>query len=177
MKFTELKLKGSYLIEIDKKKDFRGFFARTFCKYEFEEFGLDFKIIQSNISYNKKQWTLRGLHYQTHPFEEIKIVSCTKGKIFDVIIDLRKKSKTFLKWVNIELSEDNYKMVYIPKGFAHGFLTLKENCIVNYQMSKEYNPDHANGIRWNDKNININWPKKDGLLMSKKDSLYPDYNE
>ena len=160
MIFTETKLKGSFIIELEKNEDDRGFFARTFDKEEFMKKGLKSEFIQSSISVNNKEGTIRGMHFQKKPHEEVKIVRCTKGKIFDVIIDLRKNSKTFKKWFSIELSEKNYKMIYVPKGFAHGFQTLKNNTEVSYCISKQYSSKHLGGIRWDDKVFQIKWPLK-----------------
>ena len=151
MIFTETKLRGSYIIEIEKIEDERGFCGRAWEAKEFEKRGLDFKVVQSNISFNKKKGTLRGVHYQASPYEESKLIQCTKVKIFDVIIDLRQGSETFKQWFGIELSSNNYKMLYCPKEFAHGFITLEDNTEVFYHMTEFYNSKHARGVRWNDK--------------------------
>ena len=164
MKFLETKFKGVYLIEIEKNLDERGFFARTFDKKQFLELGLDVDLFQCNVSFNKKTGTLRGMHYQSSPYEEIKIVRCTQGKIFDVIIDLRSNSPTFRKWISFELSSKNHKMIYIPKGFAHGFQTLEDNTEIFYHMSDYYMPKYANGIAWNDKSVKIKWPIENPIL-------------
>lgn len=171
MKFLETKFKGVYLIEIEKNLDERGFFARTFDKKQFLELGLDVNLFQCNISFNKKTGTLRGMHYQDSPYEEIKIVRCTQGKIFDVVIDLRPDSSTYREWISFELSSQNYKMIYIPKGFAHGFQTLEDNTEIFYHMSDCYMPKYSNGITWNDKSINIKWPIENPIL-SDNDKLY-----
>lgn len=160
MIFTETKLSGVYVIEIEKIEDERGFFARTFDKDEFSKIGLDSKFVQSSISLNKKKGTIRGMHYQLKPYEEIKIVKCTKGRIFDVIIDLRPDSKTFKEWLSVELSEDNYKMLYVPKGFAHGFQTLEDNCEIFYQISEQYNEKYSSSVKWNNPEVSIDWPLK-----------------
>lgn len=172
MIFTETKLKGTYIIEPEKLEDERGFFARTWDKKTFEKKHLDSNLVQCSISHNKKKGTLRGMHYQISPFEEAKLVRCTKGKIYDVIIDLRKKSNTYLKWYSIELSENNYKMLYIPEGFAHGFQTLVDNTEVFYQMSEVFSAEHARGILWNDPLFGINWPIADPII-SVKDANWP----
>lgn len=172
MIFSETKLSGLYIIEIEKEEDERGFFARTLDKQEYSKLGLELEIKQSSISQNKKKGTIRGMHYQDKPYEETKIVTCTKGKIFDVIIDIRKNSKTFKEWTSIELSEDNYKMLYIPKGFAHGFQTLEDNSEIFYQISQYYNPKFSKGIIWNDKTFQIKWPL-DVTIISQKDSSNP----
>ncbi len=171
MIFTETSLKGAFIIKIEKLLDERGFFARTFEKKQFRDHGLDTQLLQGNVSFNKQKGTIRGMHYQIKPYEESKLVRCTRGKIFDVIIDLRPKSKTYRNWFGVELTADNYKMVYVPKGFAHGFQTLKNDTEVFYQMSDNYNPESARGIMWNDKIIGISWPLKP-TKISKKDLSY-----
>ena len=174
MKFIETKLKGTYIIELEPMEDERGFFARTFCQDEFRKNGIDFNIVQCNISYNKKKGTLRGMHYQIAPYEEAKLVGCIRGAIYDVIIDLRVGSSTYCQWFAVELTEENYKMLYIPKGFAHGFQTLEDNTVVFYQMSEFYYPECARGVRWDDSTFEIEWPLSE-QVMSKKDLSYPDF--
>jgi len=176
MRFIETELKGAYIIEIEIIEDERGFFSRTFCQKEFEEHGLNPRIAQCNISYNKKKGTLRGLHYQAAPYEEAKIVSCTRGTIYDVIIDLRPDSPTYCQWFAVELSDENYKMLYVPEGFAHGFQTLEDNTVVFYQMSEFYNPESARGIRWDDPVFGIKWPLSNKVI-SKKDLDYKDFKK
>jgi len=176
MKFIETKLKGAYIIEIEPIEDERGFFARSFCQKEFEEHGLNPRIIQCNISFNKKKGTIRGMHYQVAPYQEAKIVSCTNGAIYDVIIDLRKKSLTYCQWFAVELSAEAYKMLYIPEGFAHGFQTLEDNTAVFYQMSEFYHPECARGVRWNDPVFGIKWPLL-VKIISKKDLSYKDFKK
>lgn len=158
MKFLKSEIEDLIIIQIEKNEDQRGYFARTWDKKIFEVQGLNSNLVQCNTSFSKKAGTLRGMHFQDSPFEEIKLVRCTKGKIFDVIIDLRPKSLTFKKWVSIELSEKNLKMVYVPEGCAHGFQTLEDNSEVFYQVSQFYSPQHENGIRWNDPTFQIKWP-------------------
>ena len=158
MIFTETKLKGAYIIELEKLEDERGFFARTWDQKLFEKYGLNSNFVQSSISFNKKKGTFRGMHYQDKPYEECKLVRCTRGKIFDVIIDLRPESKTFKDWFGIELSEDNHMMLYIPEGLAHGFETLENDTEVFYQISVNYMENFAKRIRWNDQGFNIKWP-------------------
>jgi len=148
--------------------------SRAVYQKEFEKFGLNSKIVQCSVSFNKLKGTIRGMHYQENPFNEIKLVRCTKGKIYDVIIDLRSSSKTFMKWFGIELSSENYKMIYIPEGFAHGFQTLQDETEIFYQMSEFYMPKHSKGLRWNDPSFGINWPLKP-TIISKKDSSYPNF--
>lgn len=171
MKFYETNLKGAYIIEYKKLEDERGFFARTFCKKEFEKYNLETEFVQCNISYNKTKGTLRGMHYQSKPFEEDKIVTCIKGSIRDVIIDLREKSVTYGKWFGIDLNSQDYKSLYVPKGFAHGFLTLEDNTEVFYQMSEFYNSDSSTGLRYNDPYFGIDW-KYDIKIVSDKDKSY-----
>ena len=171
MIFTKTEFKGVFIIEIEKEEDQRGFFARIWDKKEFERLGIDSEMIQCSISFNKKRGTLRGMHYQMAPYEETKIVRCTRGKIFDVIIDLRKESSTFKQWLGIELDEENHKMIYVPKGFAHGFQTLKNDTEVFYQISEKYMPRYSRGIRWDDKAFKIKWPLKP-TIISKKDYIY-----
>ena len=174
MIFTEMQLKGAFLIELQRLEDERGFFARSWCKREFDQHGLRSEFVQCNISFNRRRGTLRGMHYQIAPYEEIKLVRCTKGAIYDVIIDLRPDSQTFREWFSIELTEDNRKMLYIPEGFAHGFLTLRDNTEIFYQMSEFYMPGHAKDVRWNDPAFNIYWPI-DVKVISEKDEKIPDF--
>ncbi len=174
MIFSETKIKGAFIIDPELITDERGFFARSFCKEELQKQGLETDIVQCNISYNKKKGTLRGMHYQVPPFEEAKIVSCTKGSIYDVVVDLRRDSPTFKKWVAAELSEKNFKMVYIPRGCAHGFQTLDNNSIVYYQMTEYFHPECARGLPWDNLSIGIVWPVPD-MIMSEKDKNYKDF--
>jgi len=174
MLFIETKLKGAYIIEPELKEDQRGFFARTWCQNEFREYNLNTSIVQCNISFNRRKGTLRGMHYQRHPYEEAKLVRCTMGAIYDVIIDLRPDSSTFRGWISVELSAENRKMLYIPEGFAHGFITLTDNSEVFYQMSQFYHPEYADGVRWDDPAFNIDWPLK-VTVISEKDKSYPDF--
>jgi dTDP-4-dehydrorhamnose 3,5-epimerase len=171
MIFTELQLKGAYLIEPERLEDERGFFARTWCEGEFEARGLNAKLVQCSISFNKKRGTLRGMHYQIAPHEEIKLVRCTMGAIYDVIIDLRESSETFKQWVAVELTAENRWMLYIPKGFAHGFQTLTDDTEVFYQMSEFYYPECARGVRWDDPCFGITWALKPSSI-SPKDRFY-----
>jgi len=174
MIFIETKLKGAFVIEPERFEDDRGFFARTWCKREFEAYGLNTNLVQCNISFNNITGTIRGMHYQANPFEEAKLVRCTRGAIWDVIIDLKADSPTFKKWFAVELTAENRKMLYIPESFAHGFQTLKENTEVFYQMSEYYSPECSRGVRWNDPVFSIKWPK-DEIVISDKDRQYPDF--
>lgn len=169
MIFTETKLKGAFVIDIEPLEDERGFFARAWCKDEFERHGLNLGIAQCNISFNKKRGTLRGMHYQASPFEEAKFVRCIAGAIYDVIIDLRSDSATFREWFSVELSAENHRALYVPEGFAHGFQTLVDNSEVFYQMSEIFHPEYARSLRWDDLAFEIVWPIPDPIL-SEKDS-------
>lgn len=157
MKFTETKLKGAYLVEIEKIGDERGYFGRAWCQREFEAMGLNAEIKQINTSFSSQKGTLRGLHYQADPYQETKFVRCTQGRIFDVMVDLRPASPTFLQWDGYELSATNGRMLYVPEHFATGFLTLEEHCGIYYLTSEFYAPDSAQGIRYNDPAIGIEW--------------------
>ncbi|ETT65504.1 dTDP-4-dehydrorhamnose 3,5-epimerase [Paenibacillus odorifer] len=175
MIFHETNLKGVFEIDIQPIEDERGFFARTWCVNEFEKHGINSKFVQCNISFNKKKGTLRGMHYQSAPYGEMKLIRCIKGSIYDVIIDLRPDSLTYKNWCSVFLSENNRKMLYIPEGFAHGFQTLEDNTEVFYQMGEFYHPESARGIRWNDPTIGIEWPIND-LIISEKDKTYPNFS-
>jgi len=158
MKFAETKLKGAYLVEIQKIEDERGFFGRAWCQREFEEMGLNADIRQINTSFSREKGTLRGLHYQADPHQETKFVRCTQGRIFDVIVDLRPESPTFLQWDGHELSAENGRMLYVPERFATGFLTLEKHCGMYYTTTGFYAPDAARGIRYNDPAVGVEWP-------------------
>ena len=172
MIFVETPLLGAYVIEVEKHEDERGFFARSWCAREFAAKGLDYQLVQCNVSFNKLKGTLRGLHYQIPPHAEVKLVRCTKGSLFDVIVDLRKASPTFLKWFAIELTAANHRMLHIPKLFAHGFQTLEDDTEIFYQMSEFYEPAASEGLRWNDPKLDINWPDADRTILQ-KDQAYP----
>ena len=171
MKFLETELNGVFIIKFEKLEDERGFFTRVWDKKLFQENGLNSDLLQISFSFSKKRGTLRGMHLQKKPFEESKLVRCTNGKIFDVIIDLRQKSSTYKKWISMELSSDNLQGLYIPEGFAHGFQTLEDNCEVCYHISNWFSPEHARGIRWDDEEFNITWPINNPII-SKKDLSY-----
>lgn len=174
MIFTETKLKDAYCIGLEKLEDDRGFFARTWCHREFKEKGISFNLVQGNVSFNKKRGTLRGMHYQAAPYEEAKLVWCIRGAMYDVIIDLRPYSETFKQWISVDLTAENKKLLYIPEGFAHGFLTLMDNTEVFYLMSEFYVPGSARGVRWNDPSFQIHWPAE-VIVISEKDRQYPDF--
>jgi len=174
--FTELALPGAYLIELEPYVDERGFFARVWCHRELEEHGLDTRVSQSSISYNRRRGTLRGMHFQVAPHAETKLVRCTRGSIHDVIIDLRPDSPTYLRHLAVELTAENRGTLYIPEGFAHGFQTLEDDTEVLYQMTTPYSPAHARGVRWNDPTFGIEWPIADPIIIERDDS-YPDFAE
>ncbi len=173
MRFIETELKGAFVIEPERIEDSRGFFARAFCENEFMAHGLNTRWVQSNISFNERAGTLRGMHYQKEPYAEIKLVRCTRGGIYDVIVDLRDDSTTYRQWFALELTESNHRMLYIPKGFAHGFLTLSDDTEVFYQHSEFYTPSAASGFMWNDASLNIKWPDMAAYIMSDQDRSWP----
>jgi len=156
-------------------EDDRGFFARTFCRQEFEERGLNPRVVQCNVSFNKRKGSLRGMHFQTSPYAEAKLVRCTAGSIYDVIIDLRPSSPAFKKHLGVELSARNRKMLYIPEDFAHGFQTLEDDTEVFYQMSQYYSPEHSRGVRWDDPAFGISWPPGERIIIE-RDRTYPDFH-
>jgi len=175
MKFHETKLPGVFEIRIEPKLDDRGFFARSWCRKEFEEHGLDPRLVQCNISVSKRKGTLRGVHYQTPPYAETKLVRCTRGAIYDVIVDLRPQSPTFKQWAAIVLTADKRNMAYVPENCAHGFLTLEDETEVFYQMSEFYDSASARGVRWNDPAFGIAWPAQVEVI-SERDRTYPDFD-
>lgn len=174
MKFTETPLQGAYLITPELLEDERGFFARSFCRHEFADHGLNVDFVQCNISFNKMKGTLRGMHYQLSPHEEVKLVRCTAGAIYDVIIDLRAESPTFMKWFAVELTAEKYQQLYVPQGFGHGYQTMEDRTEVSYQVSSFYTPSSERGIRWNDPTFGIAWPLSVSLI-SEKDAAHPDW--
>jgi len=175
MIFTEIGLEGAYVIDLEKLQDERGFFARGYCSKEFTSHGLAPLVVQSNVSFNIRKATLRGLHYQIMPYLETKLVRCTRGAIYDVIIDLRPQSKTFHRWIGVELTEENYRMLYVPGGFAHGFQTLEDRTEVIYHVSEFYTPKAEQGIRYNDPAFKIHWPLEVEVI-SPKDENWPDFS-
>jgi dTDP-4-dehydrorhamnose 3,5-epimerase len=175
MIFTETKLKGAYIIELKKIGDERGFFARAFCKNEYAEFNLPNDIVQINNSLSKDKGTLRGMHYQLAPKGEDKVVRCIKGSLYDVIIDIRPESETFGEWFGIELSAENRKMLFVPKGFAHGFITLEDDTEAFYLVTEYYAPEAERAIRWNDPKFGIEWPIEP-TIISEKDLNHPDFD-
>ena len=174
MLITETKLKGAFVIDLEPFADVRGFFARAWSDREFAAFGLDARFVESNLSFNEKKGTLRGMHYQLPPYEQTKLVRCTRGSIYDVIVDLRPHSSTFKQWFAHELSARNHAMLYIPGEFAHGFQTLEDDTEVFYQTSAYYAPEHGRGVRWNDPAFNISWPGNEPILIE-RDRNYQDF--
>ncbi len=173
MKFIKTKLDGVYVIEPELMVDGRGYFTRIFCKDEFLKVGLNFNVVQVSRSLNNKKGTVRGMHFQKEPKAEDKIVQCLRGEMYDVVIDMRRNSSTFGQWISEILSEENKKMMYVPKECAHGFQTLKDNCIVEYFMSEFYSHEYYFGARWNDPFFNISWPIKNPTVISEKDQNWP----
>jgi len=174
VQFTETKLKGAFIIEIEKLEDDRGFFARSWCRKEFESHGLTAGVVQANVSYNHQKGTLRGMHYQIEPYQECKLIRCTRGAVYDVIIDLRPDSPTYKQWTGVELTADNYTMFFVPQDFAHGFQTLMDETEITYQVSQFYTPGSEKGIRFDDRSFNIQWPL-DVTIISDKDRTWPDF--
>lgn len=174
MKFTPGGLDGAYIIDIQPLVDERGFFARTFCREEFTAHGLKSDFPQCNASFNLRRGTLRGMHFQVEPYVEAKLVRCTQGAIFDVIVDLRPASPSFCHWVGVELTAGNHRMLYVPEGFAHGFQTLVDASEVFYQMAAAYRSEAAAGVRWNDPAFDIRWPLPDPII-SARDTGYADF--
>ena len=172
MNFVETGFKELYIIEIQPLHDDRGFFSRTFCKNEFKKINFSKEFVQINLSFNSAKGTLRGMHYQLPPHEEIKLIRCNAGKVFDVVVDMRKHSDTYLKWFSCELSRENNKMILIPSGFAHGFITLEDNTELIYHHTEFYNPSSERGLRYDDERFNIEWPIKISNI-SEKDRSYP----
>ncbi len=173
MIFTETELKGAFIIDLEQRQDQRGFFARTFCMKEFEAHGLKPTVAQCNLSFNYKKGTLRGMHYQTTPVAEAKLVRCSQGAIYDVIIDLRPESPTYMSHIGVELTAENRRSLYIPEMFAHGFQTLTDEAEVMYQMSEFYAPDYQCSLRYDDPAFGINWPLPVSVISEKDASILP----
>ena len=174
MIFTETKLKGAFVIDIERHEDFRGYFARTFCERELAERGLKTHFVQSSVSYNKLKGTLRGMHFQSSPMQETKLIRCTRGAILDAIIDLRRDSPTYKKHFTIELNPDDGRAIYVPEGFAHGFQTLADGTELSYQMTEFFAPEYSCGVRWDDPAFGITWPGKIEVI-SERDRMYPNF--
>ena len=175
MKFIETELRGAFIIEPERIEDERGFFARVWCQKELKAAGLDTRQAQCNMSFNKYKNTIRGMHYQKSPHEEIKIVRCINGAIYDIIIDLRPNSPTYMKWRGFDLTQENRRMLYIPKGFAHGYQTLDNETEIFYQVSEFYSPKAEHGIRWDDAAFSIKWRPYEKLIISEKDKHWDNY--
>ncbi|MDQ3820354.1 MAG: dTDP-4-dehydrorhamnose 3,5-epimerase [Acidobacteriota bacterium] len=175
MRLTETKLAGAFIIEAERFEDERGFFARSWSQREFAEHGLNPLLVECNISFNRSKGTLRGMHFQRSPHEQTKVVRCTLGAIYDVIVDLRPSSPTFKQWIGAELTSENRLMLYIQEGFAHGFQTLEDGSEVFYQMSSYYAPESAGGVRWNDAAFGIEWPHAAERIINARDRQYPDF--
>lgn len=173
--FRETKLAGAYVVEPERFEDPRGFFARTYSGREFEARGLKPCAADCNLSFNARRHTVRGMHFQAAPHAQAKLVRCTAGAVYDVVIDLRPRSETFGEWVGIELSAENRLALYVPEGFAHGFQTLADGAEVFYQMSGYYVPESAGGVRWDDPAFRIEWPATSGITINERDRTYPDF--
>ena len=176
MIFAETELKGAFIIDVKRLEDERGFFGRSYCLKELQEHGINVQVAQANVSYNKKKGTLRGMHMQLQPYGETKLIRCTRGSIFDVIVDLRPDSPTFLKWIGVELTADSYRMLFVPENFAHGFITLEDNTDVTYNVSQFYTPSAEKGFRYDDPAFNIIWPIKPEIV-SEKDKAHQLFEE
>lgn len=177
MVFLPTPLEGAFVIELEERADDRGFFARSFCADEFAAHGLRTSLVQSNVSFNRRRGTLRGMHFQLAPRAEAKLVRCSRGRVFDVAVDLRPESQTFCRWFGVELAAGpgRERMLYVPEGLAHGFQTLEDESEVFYQMFERYSPEHARGVRWDDPAFAIAWPLPDPIL-SDKDRSYPPFD-
>ncbi|MCB0190823.1 MAG: dTDP-4-dehydrorhamnose 3,5-epimerase [Anaerolineae bacterium] len=173
MEFAATNIADAFVIDIKKFEDHRGFFARGWCLNTFADHGIHFTPVQANIGFSAKKGTLRGLHYQAAPHQEAKLIRCVKGAVFDVIVDVRPESATYKQWFGLELSADNYTMLYIPEGCAHGYLSLQDNSEVFYQVSQFYAPGFEQGIRWDDPTFAIDWPIQENLIISDKDQNWP----
>ena len=176
MIFTAAKLSGAYVIEPKLYEDERGFLAQSWSAHRIAELGLNPNVAECNVSFSKRKGTLRGMHFQSAPHAQAKLVRCTSGALYDVIIDLRRESCTFKQWIGVELDADNHRMLYVPEGFAHGFQTLQDNTEIFYQMSDVYAPEYAGGVRWDDPAFGIDWPADDRTIIE-RDRSYPDFKE
>ena len=176
MRFLETSLPGVFIIQLDRHEDNRGFFASMWHPHELEKHGLVSQLAHCSLSFNRTAGTLRGMHYQTAPYEEVKIVRCSRGAIYDVIVDLRRDSTTYKKWTAVELTPYNDSMLYVPRGVAHGFQTLEDDTEVVYLISEAYKPEHGRGVRWNDPAFSVEWPVVPGdRVMNERDRTYPDF--
>jgi dTDP-4-dehydrorhamnose 3,5-epimerase len=173
--FEQTRLEGAYLIDLERREDERGFFARTWCADEFADHGLVNRLVQANVSWNARQGTLRGMHFQHPPHAETKLVRCTRGAIFDVIVDLRPDSETYKEWLGVELTDENRRALFVPEGFAHGYQSLVPDSEITYQVSAAYAPQAEGGVRWDDPAFGIEWPDAGNALLSGKDRSWPDF--
>lgn len=176
MIFEETRLSGAVLVDLERREDSRGFFARTWCANEFADRGLATEVVQANVSFNPRQGTLRGMHFQLAPHAETKLVRCTRGAIHDVVIDLRPDSETYKEWLGVELTADNRRALFVPEGFAHGYQTLAPDSEVFYQVSEYYTPGAEGGVRWDDPAFSIEWPDPENAFLSDKDRSWPDFS-
>jgi dTDP-4-dehydrorhamnose 3,5-epimerase len=174
MIFAETRVQGAYILDIERRADDRGYFARVWCQKEFEAHGLDARLVQANVAVSKRKGTLRGVHFQLAPHEEVKVTRCTRGAVYDVVVDLRPDSPTYLQWAAAELTADNHRMLYAPAGCAHGFQTLTDDAELWYQTSQFYAPKHVSGIRYDDPAFGIEWPLA-VTALSDADRSWPDY--
>ena len=175
MIFAETDLRGAYVIDLEKIEDERGFFARAWCAREFSEHGLEARIAQCNTSSNKRKGTIRGMHLQRPPHEEVKMIRCIRGALYDVIIDLREDSPTYKRWFGVELTQENRKMLYVPAGFAHGFQTMSDDTEAFYMVTEFYTPGAEAGVRWDDQAFGMEWPLASPTEISEKDASWPDF--
>ena len=175
MIFTETELAGAFTIDLEPHADERGFFARAWCENEFEQHALSTEVVQCSIAYNHAKSTLRGMHYQAAPHAEVKLVRCTRGGVYDVIVDLRPDSPTYLHWIGVELTAENRRTLYVPEGFAHGYQTLADETETYYQVSAFYEPAAQRGVRWDDPAFGIEWPPAERRIIAEKDRAWPDY--
>lgn len=175
MIFTETHLQDAYIIDLKKIEDDRGFFARAYCQKEFAEHGIELNWAQANLANSKERGTLRGLHFQKAPYAEAKLMRCIRGAIFDVIVDLRPDSSSYMQWLGVELTAENRRALFVPEGFAHGYLTLEDDSDTFYPTSQFYTPGAEAGVRWNDPAFGIAWPFTDDLIITEKDQSWPDY--
>jgi dTDP-4-dehydrorhamnose 3,5-epimerase len=174
--FRETALEGAFVIELERIEDERGYFARMFCRREFREHGLTAEVVQANTSFNRRKGTLRGMHYQAAPHEEAKLVRCTRGAVYDVIVDLRPGSPTFRRWVAVELTAENDTMLFVPEGFAHGYQTLEDDTETSYLMTAYYEPSAGRGVRWDDPAFGIEWPEVEERTINERDQNWPDFS-
>lgn len=176
MNFDETKLKGAFVIGPERFDDHRGFLARSFSHREFEERGLNPRVAECNVSFSRAKHTVRGMHFQREPHAQAKLVRCTAGAVYDVIIDLRPGSATYAQWIGEELTAENRRMLYVPEGFAHGFQTLVDDSEIFYQISHYYTPGSEGGVRWNDPVFGIEWPETQSVIINERDRNYPDFS-